>query len=231
MLAVVLAAFSLVLFGPTWKRRTSVTPLEVGLTAAAIVGVALGGLVLTASPDVVFKPIEESFGGAAETRSAASRFDLASQALSSTADSPIIGHGVGTQVVRQGLYTSEFPAAAHNIVLDLAMRLGLVGLVVFAIAVALSIATAAKAWKRAERTSVAAISLGAGLAVVGVLGKGMVEPALDKFRLSLPFGVAIGLIIAAGEAMRKQDAPVLVDATLVPARRRSMTDTAVRPRR
>jgi hypothetical protein len=196
----VLAVVILFLFGlfltRGWANRASVTGLEVLLVLAALVGLAGVGFIV--GDEEVVAPIEDAFTGEAERRSAESRFSLADQALSRIADRPLLGWGTGVKVIRQAqLSNREVAAAAHNLILDLAMRVGLVGLGVFLAAVSASTLTAGRLWRSTPDDRVAIVAVIGVICMFAVLSKGMVEPALDKFRLSQSLGVSIGLIMAA----------------------------------
>ncbi len=54
--------------------------------------------------------------------------------------------------------------------------------------------------------------------MLGVVTKGMVEPALDKFRLSLLLGVSVGVLLASASSVHRsnQDATVTRERVDVP---------------
>ncbi len=208
MVLVVMILVLLLLFSTsTWKRRSSVTVVEVSLVVAGLIG-AVGLNFVIAEGEQVVAPFEEAFTGAAEQRSAESRFGLADQAVDRIQERPILGWGTGVKVVRQAEFSNrEVNAAAHNLILDIGMRVGITGLLVFTIACVASVATGLALWRQARSDVVAAVAAAATVSLIGVLAKGMVEPALDKFRLSLTFGISIGLIMAARMADERGDEP------------------------
>lgn len=187
--------------GNTWRRRSSLTGIEVSLLGLGVFAMVALGFLATSSPGVIVAPVQDAFGGEAESRSAAARISLVDQAFEKIQDNPIIGSGVGTKVIRKAaLSNKEVAAAAHNVLLDVAMRIGLVGLVLLLIAVSATVASGLHIWRRARDNPTAAIAMSGVVLVLGVMTKGMVEPAFDKFRLSLTLGIGAGLVMA---AMRK----------------------------
>lgn len=198
VLAVGLVLIFTLSLGSTWRRRSSLTGVETSLFGVALVGLVFAGVAATASPGVVIAPVQDAFSGEAEERSASARFTLIDQALDKIQDSPVIGSGVGTKVIRKAeLSNKEVEAAAHNVVLDVAMRVGLFGLLLFLTAVIVTLTNALRVWRRARDNVVASVAIAGAFIMLGVVTKGMVEPALDKFRLSLSLGIGIGLVLAA----------------------------------
>ena len=197
VLAACLAMLAILFFSPTWKDRSRVTLLEVSLVFAGLIAVAGVNFVVNDGAEIV-APIEDAFSGAAEQRSAESRFSLASQAIDKIQERPILGWGAGIKVIRQAqLSNREVAAAAHNVILDLAMRVGLVGLGLFLAAVFTTVTAGARVWRSARSDLVAAAAAAGTICMLAVISKGMVEPALDKFRLSLSMGMSVGLVMAA----------------------------------
>ncbi|MFK8023549.1 MAG: O-antigen ligase family protein [Ilumatobacter sp.] len=191
--------FVILIAGSTWRKRSGATGVEIGLFAIGLIGLAIAGVALTSSPAAILEPVTDTFGGDANARSADSRVSLYNQALSKIQDDPIVGSGVGTKVVRVAALNAskEVDAAAHNVLLDVALRIGLVGLGVYLIALWSTAATALRLWRAAVDDRVAAMAVGGLMVVAGTFAKGLVEPALDKFRLSLAMGIGVGLVMAA----------------------------------
>lgn len=192
------AAIATVALTATWRRRTRVTPIEIGLGFSAILAAVVTGFIVTGSPGVIVAQVEDAFIGERESASAEARVLLYDQAVEKIQESPIIGSGVGTKVFRiRERGDVQIAAAAHNLVLDLGMRVGAIGVLLFTVAVFVSSRNGLWVWVRARNHAVAAIALSAVIIMLGVVAKGMIEPALEKYRLTLPLGLAIGLIIAA----------------------------------
>ncbi len=206
VVAVIVLAFVLLVASPTWARRTTATPLEMTLIGIALVGLIIAGFAVTARPGVILDPVQDAFTGQADQRSAQARVSLYSQAIDEIADSPLIGSGVGTKVIRRAeLGNKEVAAAAHNVILDIGMRVGLVGLLVYLSALWVTLSGAIRVWRSDVRNSVAAFGMGGALIVIGIFAKAMVEP-LDKFRLALAMGIGVGLVVAAQAVLDSGDA-------------------------
>lgn len=204
----VLAAFAILFMGAAWKRRSTVTGVEVGLLASGLLGLVIAGFLVTSSPGVLIGPVEDAFAGEAEQRSAESRISLVDQAVDKIQSSPVIGSGVGTKVVRQAeLSDKEVAAAAHNIVLDLTMRVGIIGLALFVGATWWTMRGGVRVWRQHPDDGVAAAAAAATIIIFGVIAKGMVEPAIDKFRLSLSLGIGVGLVMAGMRSLADAGAP------------------------
>jgi hypothetical protein len=204
VLGFVVVALAVLQMGVTWRRRSAVTTVEVLLGCAALFGVVVAGFLATASPGVIGAQVDDAFGGANEQRSAQSRVELYGDAVSEIADNPVIGSGVGTTVLRRIESTQEErPAAAHNLVLDIMLRTGLVGLALLAVALAASTARGVSIWRSNIDNAVAAVAISCVIVMLGVVTKGMVEPALDKFRLSLLLGVSVGALLASASSAQR----------------------------
>jgi len=87
-------------------------------------------------------------------------------------------------------------AYAHNIVLDLWLRLGLVGLTIFVVALADSIIGGLRAWRRHTDPRIAALSLALVAVLAGLIATGFLEPLLDEYRFATLLGVSLGMLRA-----------------------------------
>ena len=92
-------------------------------------------------------------------------------------------------------------AYAHNLVLDLWLRLGLVGLVSFFLALIGSIAGGLRVWRRHRDPVTAALALGLVAVVCGLVATGFLEPLLDEYRFAVLFGVSLGILRACVTSM------------------------------
>ena len=206
VVGVIAMCFAVLIAGSTWRRRSRATILEIGLFGVGVFGLVVGGVAVTSAPGVL-APVQQAFGGDADATSARARVSLYDQSIDKIAEQPLIGAGVGTKVTRiieRG--NREVGATAHNIVLDMTMRVGLFGLVLFVAAIGSTMATGLRVWRRSRDDVIAAMSMAAILVMVGVLAKAMVEPALDRFRLSSALGLAIGIVLAAQREDERLDA-------------------------
>ncbi len=174
------------------------------------------GFLVTDAPGVFVAPVESTFSGVGNVQSADARLSLADEAIAQIREHPIIGVGVGAQVTNEApAAREETTAAAHNLVLDLWMRLGIVGLIAFAGAVIVTASTGFSTWRKAASNGVAAIALGSVFVVLGIVTKAMVEPALDKYRLSLSLSLAVGCVIAAWATESERDTDVSIESASV----------------
>ncbi len=87
-------------------------------------------------------------------------------------------------------------AYAHNIVLDLWLRLGLIGLLLFVIALAASIVDGLRVWRRHPDPMMAALALALVAVLAGLVATAFIEPMLDEYRLATLFGVSLGMLRA-----------------------------------
>jgi O-antigen ligase len=105
-------------------------------------------------------------------------------------------------------------AYAHNIVLDLWLRLGLIGLIMFVMAMSYSLVDGVNAWRRHTDPMVAALALGIVAVLCGLLATAFLEPFLDEYRFATLFGVTLGMLRASVTSMnymsgRPAEQPVL----------------------
>lgn len=197
VLAACVSVLGLVAFGTTWRRRTNTTVTEMVLVGAGLMAVAVGGIVAVSSARLITARIDSAFGGAAEERSAEARFTLVRLATDRIRERPVTGWGVGVQVSTEtALSGRQVEAAAHNVVLDIWMRTGIVGVVLIAAAVVATLLLAFRRWRTERDPQRAAVVLGAAVVIIGIFSKAMVETALDKFRLSTALGIALGMVVA-----------------------------------
>ena len=85
-------------------------------------------------------------------------------------------------------------AYAHDIALDLWLRLGLIGLVLFALAFRRLLVGGVRVWRRHPDPRTAAPRAGTGGGVGGLIATAFLEPFLDEYRLATLFGVSLGML-------------------------------------
>ena len=197
VLAVVLGGVVLAVLGRTWTRRSTIGRAALMLSMSGVLVFGMAAAALTPFADVVVARLDTAFEGDATVRSAESRVELARRAVDRIAEHPIVGWGAGMQVIRTGEYVDDDFASAHNLMLDLAMRSGMIGLLLFLVALVSTERIGVQRWRRDEDNRTAAVCLAATLGVAAVVTKAMVEPALDKYRLSMMVGLCVGLILFA----------------------------------
>ena len=169
------------------------------LTAAAV---AILVLVVPAAVDrqPVKNPLASTyqnlFHSKGKTESAQDRFNLASQAEHLIPHHLVIGYGLGVefQYYEAGFRQLQQTAYAHDIVLDLWLRLGLVGLLLFTIAFIYSIAGGLRVWRRHPDARTAALALALVAVLMGLLVTGFLEPMIDEYRYATFFGVSLGML-------------------------------------
>ena len=191
------AGFIVVLIGPSLRHRARLGAVHIGLGLSAFVAVAAVALAF----GFVSSIVRDAFAGESNTESAEARVSLYEESMSLIGQHVWIGSGVGSQVETTKPATGdELVTTAHNVLLDVWTRIGLVGLMFFVGAFLATVAIGVRIWRNASDDVVAAVAVGAVLAMFGWLAKAMVEPGLDKFRLSLILGVAVGALAAASRA-------------------------------
>lgn len=224
---VVLVVVVGVLIGPRSgvARQFFITSGQVVLTVLATVAI---GIVLVVVPAAVHRqpaqiPLASSyqnlFHNQGKAESAQDRLDLASEAEKLIPQHLLIGWGLGIefQFYEAGTRSVQPIAYAHNIVLDLWLRLGLIGLVIFLLALGDSIKGGLRVWRRYPDRVTAALALALVGVLVGLFATGLLEPLLDEYRFATLFGVSLGLLRACvtslGERPRLPSRPLEVTAS------------------
>jgi O-antigen ligase len=206
-------------------RRYFVTGGHLILTALAIAAV---GIVLVIVPAAVNRqaaqlPLaseaQSLFHNEAKAESAQDRLDLASEVEKLIPQHLLIGWGYGVefQFYEAGTRTVETIPYAHNIVLDLWLRLGLIGLVLFALALGDSVKGGLRVWRRDLDRVTASLALVLVGVTAGLFATGLLEPLLDEYRFATLFGVSLGLLRACVTSMderrRMPRGPLVITAS------------------
>jgi O-antigen ligase len=193
---------AIVVFGRTWRRRAQLTPTVSGLVVLGIVGVAVAVLVIppaiTGEQSILIRSLEHAFTGEGQVASADARKLLWSESRDLIEEHPVAGWGLG----KRAALARPFPLqplemSSHNVILDLWIRAGLVGVLLFVAGILLSLRDATRTWRRHPDPVVGAFAVGCGIGLIGLLGKGFVEPMFDNFRLAMLLGMLLGGIVAA----------------------------------
>ena len=206
-LGVVVGVVLVLLLAGPWRgavRRFRVRAGQIVLTALAVVGVALAVLFIPAmvTQEPVHVPLNSQFDALfhsqGKVESAQDRLNLAAEAEKLIPQHLVTGWGLGVefQYYESGSRSVITIAYAHNIVLDLWLRLGLVGLVMFVVAMGYSLVDGVNAWRRHPDPVVAALALGILAVLAGLLATAFLEPFLDEYRLATLFGVSLGMLRA-----------------------------------
>ena len=185
----------------TARHRDLATPTEMVLATAAIISLALAPsfvrLVAGGSPSLPFsESVETAFTNQAKIQSAQARINQLNLARALVVERPIGGWGLGTT------YTYFQPGPdevletnlTHNIIVDLTVRTGAIGALFFLVALAGVLSGGWGAWRRHPDALVAALGLAAMAAVVGLIGKGLVESTFEKYRVATLLGLFLGAL-------------------------------------
>jgi O-antigen ligase len=186
-------------------RRLHVRSGQVALTVLALVALLLAIVTVPAAIDQqapripLASTFQSLFHNEAKVESAQDRLNLASQAEALIPQHLIIGWGLGVefQFYEVGTRSVQKISYAHNIVLDLWLRIGLIGLVLFALAMATSLVGGIQVWRRDPELLTAALALGLVAVLSGLLAQSFFEPFIDEYRFAVLFGVTLGMLRAA----------------------------------
>ena len=185
-------------------RRLTVRSGQVLLVALAVVAVAILVVVVPAAVDrqpariPLASTYQNLFHSTGKTQSAQDRLNLAAQAEQLIPHHVIIGYGLGVefQYYEAGFKQLQETAYAHDIALDLWLRLGLVGLLLFTIAFIYSIAGGLRVWRRHPDARTATLALALVAVLFGLIVTAFVEPMIDEYRYATFFGVSLGMLRA-----------------------------------
>ena len=149
------------------------------------------------------------FHSEGKAESAQDRLNLAAQAETLIPQHLLIGWGLGVEFpyYETGSRTIVTTAYAHNIVLDLWLRVGLIGLALFLIALFASAAGGLRTWRRHPDPMTAALSLAVVAVSAGLIATAFLEPFLDEYRLATLFGVFLGMGRAGVTSMARLPRP------------------------
>jgi O-antigen ligase len=190
-------------------RRLNVRSGQVALTLLAVIAVALIAVVVPPAVDKqpVHIPLASTFQGifhgGSKAESAQDRLNLASEAETLIPKHLLIGYGLGMefQYYEAGSRSTITIAYAHNIIFDLWLRLGLIGLALFLAAFITGLAGGLRVWRRHTDPVIAALALALVAVSAGLFAMALVEPVLDEYRLATLLGVGLGMLRATVTSM------------------------------
>jgi O-antigen ligase len=154
---------------------------------------------------------ESLFHSEGKAESAQDRLNLASEAESLIPQHLLIGWGLGVQFqyYEAGYRSVQTTYYAHDIVLDLWLRLGLIGLALYIVAFSFSFAGGLRVWWRHPDAVIAALALAIVAVLAGLMATAFLEPFLDEYRLATLFGVSLGMLRATVTSMPPSPAAAL----------------------
>jgi O-antigen ligase len=191
-------------------RRFRVASGQIALLVLGILAVATAIVVVPSAVDQqppripLASTFQALFHSEGTAQSAQDRLNLASVVESLIPHHLFIGSGLGVefQYYEAGSRTIVTIPYAHNIVLDLWLRLGLIGLVLFVVALAVSVGGGLKVWRRHPDPVTAALALALVAVLGGLIATALVEPLLDEYRLATLLGVSLGMLRATVVSLR-----------------------------
>lgn len=183
-------------------RRLRATPTEFALLFVMGLGLATlppAAALALGSPDaqLLFSgSVEETFSSTAKQQSEDSRINQWRKAGDLIEQRPLTGWGLGKTYTHYDPGHREFFTTnyTHNIIGDLLLRTGAIGVALFLIAILLASLDGWLAWRRQTDDLAAALALASLAIIAGLLARGMVESLFEKFRLATLLGITLGII-------------------------------------
>jgi O-antigen ligase len=202
MLGASVAVILVVALGPTARRRLRVTSGQVLLCFMAVVGVVLAVSVVPAAEgqgpvSLPFSStLSQTFQSTAKIESEADRANKWQVSWGYIRQHPIMGSGLGFEFTYWNAGPNVFVTTDinENIALDLLLRAGLIGLILFFLPLFISIGEGLAAWRHHPDRMAAVLALALVAVVVGFVSKGMVESIFEKYRLATMLGISLGLL-------------------------------------
>ncbi|MCU1345607.1 MAG: O-Antigen ligase [Acidimicrobiia bacterium] len=207
-LAVTLGVLLIASFTFTWARRVKFTMTDAVIFATVLL--IAGGSVLGLAGQI--GPLEKRFAttflDSVKQKTADERVGIFETSKQELGERPAFGWGMGHRVGHHFGWTRTIvvdEVTSHNILLDLALRTGIVGFAAMALAMAFPIVAAIRVWRRDEDEFAAGLCIGVIAGLAGLMGKGFVETAFEKFRIGITFGFLLGVALSAYAAMRTRE--------------------------
>jgi hypothetical protein len=196
---------ALFIFVPMGARHLKITLTQLGLGVGAVVFVAVGAwtarAVATGKGTLPFSNnVAEVLYGNEKRLSAQDRVNQFAVAKHLIRQHEIIGWGLGKTLVYYEAGLQQFVTIflSHNILTDLLIRMGAIGLLAFIVAFTLSLNDAVKSWRSSLLSSnEAAFALAAIAILIGWFAHGMVESLFEHVRLTPFTFIFVGLARAA----------------------------------
>jgi O-antigen ligase len=194
-------------------RRLKAKPTELALAALAVTALVIGPTVFQTvskqEPAAVpfANQVATGFASRGEQLTTQDRLNQWQVAGGLIAARPALGWGLGKTYYYFEPGSMQFFQLdiTHNVGLDILLRAGAVGFLLFIAALATSFFGALRTWYRSQEELVAALALGATAAVLGLIGKGMAESILEKYRIAVALGLFLGILLSAATAGEQLD--------------------------
>jgi O-antigen ligase len=196
---------------PGLGRQLFAKPGQVLLIFLAVVAILIAIVVVPAAVDrrpaqiPLASSFQSLFHDQGKAESAQDRLNLFADAETLIPHHLFIGYGLGVEFpyYETGTRSVQTIAYAHDLILDLWLRLGLIGLGIFGAALAVSVKGGLRVWRRARDREMAVLALGLVAVVGGLFATGLLEPLLDEYRFTVLLGVSLGMlrgcVVAMGE--------------------------------
>jgi O-antigen ligase len=201
LLGLLVSLVAVAAFAPLAWRHLRATGTEVTLAVVAVAAVLVIPTVATAalgsaSARVPFaETLQETFRSRGKQLSGQERVNQWDEARALVSERPVLGWGLGKQYhyYSPGFFEFKETDLTHNILGDLMLRTGVVGVLLFLAAAFASLGDALATWRRSLDPRVAALGLACFGALAGLIAKGMVESLFEKYRLAIFMGLLVGM--------------------------------------
>jgi O-antigen ligase len=204
LLNFVVSLGALVFLLPIARHRLRATFVEVALVfLAALAFVALptliGGVVESKRIIPFSHSLSEAISGGEKKLSAQDRVNQLHEARKLIVQRPVTGWGLGQTITFYEVGFQQFFTSylTHNVIADLLLRCGIIGLVLFLLAIGSSLAQGIGAWRHASDPLVAAIALASIAIIGGWIAHGMVESLFEHVQLAPLLALSLGFVQAA----------------------------------
>jgi hypothetical protein len=209
MLGACVAFLVVVAMGRTARERLRVRAGEVLITALAVVGVVLAVSVVPAitAQRPVSTPFASTLGRAinitlnsnGKAESAQARLNKWSVSFSDARQHLILGEGLGFTYAYYVPGPNKFVTTdlTENIGLDLLLRTGIIGVILFVVALGMSLVNGFAAWRLHPDRFVAVLALALVAVIIGFIAKGQVESVFENYRLATVLGLSLGMLRSA----------------------------------
>jgi O-antigen ligase len=198
---------------PSGRRRFKVTVSEIFVVALLGVALVLTPVLVAAilGRDQAELPlsstISETFGGVENAQSANERVAQFESAREIISQRPLFGWGLGQSISYYSIGTRSIRTIpiSHNIVTDLLIRSGIIGLVFFLVPLGMTVAGGFRVYRRHPDDRIAAFALACTALILGLIAKGLVESIFEKYRLAVTMGLLLGMMHSAALSLAARE--------------------------